>query len=112
MNPLIQAVRWKDRTAIADVSGEVDLERSPELQRELLDLLDRHRPTRLVVNLAKVAYMDSSGVASLVKLLSRTRKVGVRFVLLAPGPKVRSVLEITRLDSVFDIASTEQEALA
>jgi anti-sigma B factor antagonist len=104
-------VQWNGSTAVARVQGEVDLHCSTDLQQDLLDLLDHNpRPTKLVIDLSGVPYMDSSGVASLVKLLSRTQKLGVDMVLAAPAPKVRSIMEITRLDSVFSIVETVQEA--
>jgi anti-sigma B factor antagonist len=107
----IENVRWQGKTAIIDCNGEIDLHKSTLFQQGLLDVLDE-KPKGVVVNLAKVAYMDSSGVASLVKLLSRTRSMGAKLCLLAPTPKVMSVLQITRLDSVFDIRDSEEEATA
>jgi anti-sigma B factor antagonist len=110
-NSPIQQIRWQDQTAIVDVGGEVDLHCSAAFQQELLETLDEG-PKRVVVNLADVGYMDSSGVASLVKLLSRSRSAGVELCLLSPTPKVLSVLQITRLDSVFEICDSEEEATA
>ena len=107
----IQSVRWVGRDAVVKVVGDIDLNRSLEFQHGLLELLDS-KPDRLVVNLGGVPYMDSSGVASLVKLLSRVRRCGLGLRLVALSDRVRSVFEITRLDSVFDICATEEEALA
>ena len=110
-NSPIQAIRWNDKTAIMDVVGDVDLHRSTMLQKGLLALLEE-KPAAVIVNLAGVPYMDSSGVASLVKLLSRTKAAGVSLILVAMNPKVRCIFEITRLDTVFTIRETEQDALA
>lgn len=109
-NP-IQRVRTSGQTLVVDVAGDIDLHRSPEFQQSLMKLLD-HRPRRIVINLAGVKYMDSSGVASLVKLLSRVRRDQIDLKLCNLTDRVRSVFEITRLDSVFPICGTEQEALA
>jgi len=106
----IEAVRWLGRTAVVDAVGDIDLNTSLEFQRGLLEILDKN-PRRLVVNLAGVPYMDSSGVASLVKLLSRARKRSMVLCLVGLAERVRSVFEITRLDTVFEIYATEQEAL-
>ena len=70
------------------------------------------KPERIVVNLAEVPYMDSSGVASLVKLLSRTKRQGVVLCLAALTDRVRGIFEITRLDDIFDIQATVEEALS
>ena len=107
----IQAVRWVDRTVVVEVAGDIDLNTSLRFQQAVLSLMDE-RPRRIVINLAKVPYMDSSGVASLVKLLSRARKGGSALYLVELGDRVRSVFEITRLDTVFSICATEKEAMA
>ena len=107
----VRGVRWVGRAVVVDVEGDIDLSRSSSFQQSLLELVDQ-RPERIVINLADVPYMDSSGVASLVKLLSRARRNSLAVCLVALGPRVRSIFEITRLDSVFDIHATEEEALA
>jgi anti-sigma B factor antagonist len=106
----IAEVRWSGRHAVAVARGDIDLSRSIEFQHQLLLLLDQH-PEKMVVQLGDVPYMDSSGVASLVKVLSRARKSGTGLVLVGLTPRVRSLFQITRLDSVFQIHATEAEAL-
>jgi anti-sigma B factor antagonist len=107
----IQEVRWAGRSAVVQVAGDVDLSRSVEFQHQLLVLLDQH-PQRIVVNLSGVPYMDSSGVASLVKVLARARKTGTGLILVGLTPRVKSLFQITRLDSVFQVQATEEEALS
>ena len=106
----VRSVRWDGKTAVVEVAGEIDLNCSNEFQGDLLKVLDR-RPDRLVIDLTNVTYMDSSGIASLVKLLSRTRKSGVTLRLAGMRDRVRSVFEITRLDTVFDIRPTVAESV-
>lgn len=89
--------------------GEVDLARSPELRMRLRDEVD-HRPRRLVIDLTGITYMDSSGVATLVEALQRSKASGTRLLLSGLQPKVRSIFTISRLDSVFEIAATADEA--
>jgi anti-sigma B factor antagonist len=105
----VRAVRWQDRQAVVEVEGDVDLGCSVQFQRVLLRVLDE-RPDRVVVDLGAVAYMDSSGVASLVKLLSSAKRQGTEVRLAALTPRVRSIFEITRLETVFDIRATVAEA--
>jgi len=107
----VREVRWIDKSAVVQVVGEIDLNCSLAFQQDLLAVLEK-RPRRIVVDLSGVSYMDSSGVASLVKLLSRVRKCGASLYLVGLTDRVRSVFEITRLDTVFDIRDTQQEALA
>lgn len=107
----VSAVRWVRKTAVVDVTGDIDLERSSDFQQALLDILDE-KPRRIVVNLGGVPYMDSSGVASLVKLLGRARKLDITVALASLTDRVKSIFEITRLDGIFEIHPTEKEALA
>lgn len=109
----VQSVRWAgpdDRTVIVEAAGEIDLRCSAAFQQALLEPLEKN-PQRMIVDLAQVTYMDSSGVASLVKLLSRVRRGKIELKLASLTPRVRSVFEITRLDTVFEICATVQEAL-
>ena len=107
----VRRVRWVGKTAVVEVQGDIDLGRSTRFQQSLLEMMDGE-PERVVVNLADVPYMDSSGVASLVKLLARARKQAVGLRLAGMCDRVRSIFEITRLDTVFEIHPTEEEALA
>ena len=105
-NPVRQ-VRWIGRSVVLDVVGDVDLSRSLAFQQSLLAVLDKH-PLTVVVNLEKVPYMDSSGVASLVKLLSRSRKQKVSLRLAGMTKRVRSIFEITRLDGSLQHTSANR----
>ncbi|QKK02985.1 MAG: STAS domain-containing protein [Pseudomonadota bacterium] len=87
------------------VSGEVDLYSSPELRIAVQTLLDRAKD-RVHIDLSGVAYMDSSGVATLVEGMRNARACDVAFVLYAPSESVMKVLTLSRLDSVFDIIET------
>lgn len=92
------------------ISGDVDLSRSPELRQGLLELA-KAKPPRLVVDLADVPYMDSSGVATLVETLQAQRKGGGKMVLCCLQPKVMSIFEIARLNMVFTIVDDREAAL-
>ena len=102
--------RIREDAVVVDAVGEIDLESSPHFQRSLLFILD-DKPKRVIINLSDVTYMDSSGVASLVKVLSNTRKNGLELYLVGMAERIRSLFEITRLETVFDIRRDEQEAL-
>lgn len=90
--------------------GDIDLGHSPTLRAAIHRALDT-RPERLAIDLAGVAYMDSSGVATLVEAMQIARRSKVRVVLFAMNPRVRSIFEIARLDTVFTIVPTLDDAL-
>ena len=58
---------------------------------------------RVEVNLAGVAYMDSSGVATLVEGFKKANESSKTFTLVAPSDSVMKVLQLAKLDGVFEI---------
>ena len=81
--------------------GEIDLYSSPKLRDAILKVC-KGAKVKLGVNLSEVAYMDSSGVATLVEGLQASGG-GENFTLVAPSNSVLKVLQLSRLDSVFTI---------
>ena len=108
---LVPNARKDGDALIATVRGEIDLHNSPELRTALLDLLTRTNPKKLVLNLAQVPYMDSSAIAVLVEMLQKLRRAGGKIFLTNLQPRVKGLLEIARLDSIFVLVATEEEAL-
>jgi anti-sigma B factor antagonist len=70
------------------------------------------KTTRLVLNLSEVSYIDSGGLGTLVGVYSSARKAGADIKLTGLGQRLRDVLQITKLATVFQVFDTEQEALA
>ena len=96
---------------LVSVRGEIDLHNSPDLRQDLLAIAENIKPKRLVLNLKQVPYMDSSAIAVLVETLQKLRKCGGKLYLTDLQPRVRGLLEIARLDSIFVLARDEQEAM-
>lgn len=103
-------VRKVDGVAILDCSGEVDLYSSTDLRKALLAELQSSLPS-VLVNMSEVTYIDSSGIATLVEGLQLSRQTKTRFGLYGLRANARSVLELARLNRVFNIFEGEQEAL-
>src|SRR5438876_1779584 len=91
--------------------GEIDLNNSPELRRVLLGLIQTNQPKRLVLNLEKVPYMDSSAIAVLVESLQKMRKISGKIFLTNLQPRVKGLIEIARLNTIFILLKDEQEAI-
>ncbi len=96
---------------IVTPEGDLDFHTSPELRREMARLADRKAPG-ILINLQQVGYIDSSGLATFVELFQKIRRYGGKLVLFNLNPGVRSVFEIAKLDSVFQLAGDEREALS
>lgn len=88
--------------SVVGVSGEVDLYTAPQLRETLIDLVERGRH-RIIVDLAGVEFLDSTGLGVLVVGLKRCREHDGDLALVAPQDPVHKVLTITRLDKVFAI---------
>lgn len=95
---------------VVEVHGDVDFSRSPELRQDLLRALESG-PTKLVVDLSGVGYMDSSGVATLIEALQAQHRAGRKMLLCGLQPRVRGIFEIARLTSVFTIAADRRSAM-
>jgi anti-sigma B factor antagonist len=65
----------------------------------------------VVMNLSKVRYIDSSGVASLVEGLKASRDSGSRFILYGLSTSAREVLQLSRLLKIFEVYDDEESAL-
>ncbi len=104
-------VQRENETAVINVVGDIDLYSSPQVRQTILDALNQKTESRVLVNLAGVKYIDSSGVASLVEGLQLARKSQVRFALCGLNKAPRQVLELTRLINVFDIYDSVADAL-
>jgi len=96
---------------IVDFSGKITLgEGSSMLRRTIRELLDQgHR--RIVLNLADVDYIDSSGIGELVSGYTTVRGAEGELKLLHLTRRVHDLLQITRLFTVFDVQSDEEAAL-
>src|SRR5689334_744217 len=111
-NELVTGVRQVGDAVVASIHGEIDLHNSPVVRGQLLKYLEQHKPKKLILNLGEVPYMDSSAIAVLVESLQKLRKTGGKIYLTHLQPRVKGLLEIARLDTIFVISKDEDEALA
>jgi anti-sigma B factor antagonist len=106
------AARISERWVILDISGDIDLAHSPAMRKALLgEIKEKHTPI-VFLNLKNVRYIDSSGIASLVEGLKASRDSGARLVLYGLSPSVREVMELSRLQKIFEIYDSEEQALS
>lgn len=105
-------VRTKNKLPVNRVvpEGEVDLYSSPKLRKKLIELTEA-QTRAILVDLSNVKYMDSSGVATLVEALQKVGKYGGKLKIASLRAAVKDVFELSRLDKVFDIYDTTEDAL-
>jgi len=96
---------------VVDLSGRITLgESSALLRKTIRTLLDDQR-RKILLNLADVDYIDSSGIGELVSGFTAVKNQGGDLKLLQLTKKVRDLLQITKLYTVFDIFSDESSAV-
>lgn len=95
-------------TVIA-LAGEVDMHYSPKARKQILRALKSNQP--VLVDLTKVDYIDSSGVASLVEGLQLARANDLEFALVGVSEAAMRVFKLARLDQVFPIYDSVGERL-
>lgn len=110
-SPMVSSAKRVGEALVVAVKGDVDLKNSPELRAALLGLTRDAFPKRLVLNLSTTSYMDSSAIAVLVEMLQKAKRVSGKVCLIHVQPRVRGLLEIARLDTIFTLADTEEDAL-
>jgi anti-sigma B factor antagonist len=96
---------------IVDMSGRITLGEGSAMLREMVrDILGKGQK-KIILNLADVNYIDSSGIGELVSGFTTVKNQGGELKLLHLTNKVRDLLQITKLYTVFDVHSDEQAAI-
>ncbi len=88
--------------AVLELQGEINLYVSPDFRDKLL-LVCNKKFKEVVVDLSRVTFMDSSGVATLIEGLKWSKKEGKSFVLANVSSNVINSLSLTKLETVFKI---------
>lgn len=98
----------KDLT-VCYIDGEIDINSSPAVKKSFDKIISQKTP-RVVINLSKVTYVDSSGLATLVEMLKNMKSYGGRMRLACMSSKIKSLFEITKLEKLFEIMADEESA--
>ena len=105
------STRQVDGVTIVDCSGRITLgEGSVVLRDAVKDLLSKGQK-KIVLNLADVNYIDSSGIGELVSAYTTVKNQGGELKLLNLTKKVHDLLQITKLYTVFDVKDDEASAV-
>jgi anti-sigma B factor antagonist len=92
---------------IIDLSGRITLGEETNTVRKAIRELVAKGTKKLVLNLADVSYIDSSGVGELVSSYTAVRNAGGELKLLNLTKKVHDLLQVTKLYTIFDIKDNE-----
>ena len=91
------------------IEGRVTIDNSGEMREKLADAL-KPRPADVTVDLSRVTFIETSGLATLVEAFRIARRQGTRLLLTGIHGQPRDLLTVTRLDQFFDIAPEQQPA--
>jgi anti-anti-sigma factor len=89
--------------AVVAVRGELDMENAPRMLSDVVAVLEHH-VSSLTVDLARVTFVDSSGLAALVAAQHRARQRDVAFELTSVPDQTKRIFEITHLAELFGLA--------
>ncbi|MFZ3217237.1 MAG: STAS domain-containing protein [Candidatus Acidiferrales bacterium] len=105
------ATRQFAHVTIVDISGKITLGEGNVMLREIMmDLLDKGNKN-ILLNMADVAHVDSSGIGELVRSHTTVRKQGGQLKLININKKVNDLLQMTMLSAVFDVQPSEDAAI-
>jgi len=108
---VIQDIRRDNNVVIMVLSGDIDMYRSVNFRKTLVGILEE-KPSTVLIDMNQVGFMDSSGLATLVEALQLVRRYDGKLKLVGIQQRVRSIFEISRLDTIFQVYASEAEALA
>jgi anti-sigma B factor antagonist len=110
--PLKASIREIDGVTVIDLDGRITLGDGSALLRDLIHENLDHGHKKLLLDLAGVNYLDSTGLGELVSGYRFVKGQGGELKLLNLNKKVSDLLQITKLYTVFDIHNDEAQAVA
>ena len=102
--------RKENDVVVLAVDGDIDLNSSPEMRKKFEELIVNNS-VKIVVNFQNVNYIDSSGLATVIEMLQRLKKTQGELRLSNMSEKIKNLFEITKIDKLFKMYSSEAEAL-
>jgi anti-sigma B factor antagonist len=96
---------------VVEVAGQIDLYSAPRFKERTLALIEAGK-IRLIFDLSKVDYMDSTGLSVLVGARKRVRPQGGAIVVVTDSAELRRLFEMVGLDASFGLCSRREDALA
>ncbi len=106
----VELVKLTESAVVVDLEGEVDIYSARQFKDVLLQGIEEGAQ-RIIVDLAKVTFIDSGGLGVLVSGAKRVRRNNGTLDIVCCDDNIRRILEITGLDRIFGIYATREEAL-
>jgi len=101
----------KSGVVVVAVDGQLIVGNRQDLKQKVLDALEKGG-RKFVVDFTRTGYIDSSGLGVLVSLSKKIRELGGELRLAGLNEDLQTLFELTKLDTLFSITRTPEEALA
>ncbi len=105
------SLRQVGNISIIDLSGRITIGEGDVIMREKVSEVVDEGQKNIILNLNKVTYMDSAGIGELVACLKRVKEKGGMIKLLNASGKVHDLLQLTKLEDIFESYKDEKEAI-
>lgn len=105
------ATRERETVLIFDIKGELDAKAAPDLKERISEKIGQGH-TRVLVNLSDITYLDSAGLGVLVSGLKIATRSNGDLRMWGLQEEVKNIFQLTRLNKVFQIFDTEDQAMA
>jgi len=97
--------------SVVDVAGRITLGEGSSALRDMLREMTAKGNKKILLNLGEVSYIDSSGIGELVSGFTTVTNGGGQLKLLGLNKRVKDLLQITKLYTVFDVHEDEASAV-
>lgn len=122
MNPFVSAIYWDfvnvtfssrqtGDVSVLEVSGTVTMGESSTALRHALSDLVANNHNKLLLNLAGLTFIDSSGIREIMSIYNTMVQRGGQLKLLNPTQRLKDLLRITRLETVLEVYDNEAAAI-
>lgn len=103
--------RVLENVVVVDLNGKLTIGEGDELLREKINSLMQQGHTNLLLNLGEVPYVDSAGLGEIVRTFTTVKHQGGTLKLINLTKRIKDLLTITKLLTVFDTYDSEAEAV-
>jgi len=105
-------IREMHNVSIVDIKGKLAEQEANALLRDTVDSLLTKNKKKILLNLAEMEYIDSSGVGELIQSMRAVENLGGALKIVNPNSKIYNTLSISLLLPTFDVSNNEEEAIA
>ena len=92
---------YREDTVIAEIGGEIDHHRAVSVRTQIDEALFAHMPKKLIIDIGKVDFMDSSGLGLIMGRLAKSKEIGASLILQNPSARVMRMLKMAGLDRII-----------